>query len=325
MYMANIALSETEKRILKEITKRGMLIPENELAKTLRINPTTLHYKIKKFEDNKIITGYRYRTDYFKMGIGNLAWVFLSLKREGAEIDKSIGTLLDIPRVRRISFTTGEYDIALKIYSKNSDELYSIVDTVGKMLSGCLESIAVFNVSGRYIYHGLPVDKIDPIAALFRKEDFIDSKDRKIIDCIKRCPEITIAELAKKIKMHKNTTYKRWKNLIKKKVIVKKSVIINPDYYPDTGSSFRAFLMIDAKKGHADELAEYIAKKTENIHELDKTVFPSDLLMLMWCKDTREFYEFENRLFNDKKIGPLINKIKSYVVVEEKTKEKGIK
>jgi DNA-binding Lrp family transcriptional regulator len=306
-----VSLSGTEKRILLEICRKGLLGPERETAKRLRISPSTLNYKIRKFERERIITGYRYRVDYLRTGLRNLSWVFLSLKTAQRDIRGIMERLLTVPEIKRVSYITGDYDLALKIYSKDNADFFSTIGGIETMLADSLQDISAMNVTKRYVYHELPVDLSSP-------EIKTDKKDFRIMEVLSENPCTSLEVLAKKAGMHRNTLYRRWKRLVGSGAVLKKSARINPDYYSDIDCAFRVFVLINSVKGKADELAGLLIKKTD-IHELDKTLFPYDLMMLVWCRSTRDFYGFQERLFRNRKISRLINRLRSYVVLEEKS------
>ena len=66
-------VSSLDLRILRYSLEHGLLASEREIARKLKISPSTLSFKFRKFEDRGIITAYRYRVDFAKLGLGQIA------------------------------------------------------------------------------------------------------------------------------------------------------------------------------------------------------------------------------------------------------------
>jgi DNA-binding Lrp family transcriptional regulator len=102
--------------------------------------------------------------------------------------------------------------------------------------------------------------------------------------------------MANDLKMHRNTISSRLRELFKDKVILKKSVIIDPKYYTDIGTGFTALVTIDARVGAVKKLGEQLAPLDE-IHELVSIAYPHDLMTIVRTRNMNDCYDFTRKLY----------------------------
>ena len=103
--------SELDTRILRFVLENGLLESEREIAKKLKISPSTLSFKLRKFEDRGIITAYKYRLDYTKIGLRQIAWVFLKIRHGKSSVKEIMEKLLEYPQVHVCLFVSGEMSL----------------------------------------------------------------------------------------------------------------------------------------------------------------------------------------------------------------------
>src|SRR3989344_4814852 len=98
-------------RILRFVLENGLLESEREIARKLKISPSTLSFKLRKFEDKGIITAYKYRVDYTKIGLHQIAWALIKVAHGKASIKDIMERLLEYPQVHVCLFVSGESNI----------------------------------------------------------------------------------------------------------------------------------------------------------------------------------------------------------------------
>ena len=124
--MKNITLK------LIKLFKEGYCTPQiAKIAKKIKEPATTIHYNIKKLEKEGAIKTYKAVFDYEKIDEGFCAYVFVKLtSKAGADPDKILGEFARYEKVESADILAGEWDIILKIRSKNQDEYYKVLKNV---------------------------------------------------------------------------------------------------------------------------------------------------------------------------------------------------
>ena len=98
--MINMAynLDNTDKRILFEL-ERDARITDSALAKIVKKSKDSVRYRIKKLEDEKIITGYRTWIDYSKIGYRS-STIYLNLINIPEKKEKLINDIKNDKRTK---------------------------------------------------------------------------------------------------------------------------------------------------------------------------------------------------------------------------------
>ena len=116
MDILSIMLDEKDECILAELKKNSRNSTKN-IASNVKIPRITVHSRIQKMIDNKIIKSFTVIPDYKKIGLTSTVFVFVSTNpcESGAsvmEIAKEISKLSGIYEIHIIS---GEYDFFIKV------------------------------------------------------------------------------------------------------------------------------------------------------------------------------------------------------------------
>ena len=114
---------------LINLFKQGFCTPQiAKLAKKLKQPSTTLHYNIKRLEKDGIIRSYKAVFDYKKIGEGHCTYVLVNLKGEHyAEPEEIAKQISKNPNVESIDIITGDYELLIKLRTKDIDEYYSLM------------------------------------------------------------------------------------------------------------------------------------------------------------------------------------------------------
>ncbi|MBW3020004.1 Lrp/AsnC family transcriptional regulator [Candidatus Woesearchaeota archaeon] len=117
------------KQKLIELFKKGYCTPQiARIAKKIKEPSTTLHYNIKKLEQEKAILTYKAVFDYKKIGEGHCTYILVNLVQEKygdpEEIAKKIAKH---DCVESVDICTGDHELIIKLRSKDIDEYYEFV------------------------------------------------------------------------------------------------------------------------------------------------------------------------------------------------------
>lgn len=114
---------------LINLFKEGNCTPQiSVIAKKLKEPSTTIHYNIKKLEQEGAIKTYKAVFDYKKIDEGHCTYVFINLSQENYADPEKVGNELSKdPRVESIDVCTGEHELIVKLRTKDIDEYYSTI------------------------------------------------------------------------------------------------------------------------------------------------------------------------------------------------------
>lgn len=127
-------LDELDRALLRSLASNARA-PLSEVARRLNIARTTLSERLEKLEKEGVIKGYRVDLDLSKLGYRYLAFVLVKVRRGGLKGDKSNQEALaekivsecssrkGLPWVEEAHIITGEYDLLLKVWAREWEEL----------------------------------------------------------------------------------------------------------------------------------------------------------------------------------------------------------
>ncbi|MFH1770363.1 MAG: Lrp/AsnC family transcriptional regulator [archaeon] len=117
---------------LVKLFKTGYCTPQiARVAKKLQEPSTTLHYNIKKLEKEGAIKEYKAVFNHKKIEEGFCVFVLINLSPDEYGDPERVGReLVNIPEIESIDILTGDWEMVLKIRTKDQDEYYELVKNV---------------------------------------------------------------------------------------------------------------------------------------------------------------------------------------------------
>ncbi|MFX1318147.1 MAG: Lrp/AsnC family transcriptional regulator [Promethearchaeota archaeon] len=104
-----------------------------QIAKDLGVPKSTIHYRIKRLEEKKIIEGYYAKVNNEKLG-KNFLTITLARAKYGPHYYEKAGKKIEnIPGVWAVYFIFGENDLLILSRSKNRDEYLQKLDEIMKI------------------------------------------------------------------------------------------------------------------------------------------------------------------------------------------------
>ncbi len=97
-----------------------------ELGKKLFVSGGTIHVRIKKLEEFKIVKGKRFNVDLKPLGYDITAFVGIYLEKSSL-YDVVAKDLEKIPEIIRLSYITGSYSMFLEIVCKDINQLRAVL------------------------------------------------------------------------------------------------------------------------------------------------------------------------------------------------------
>ena len=117
---------------LIKLFKQGYCTPQiARIAKKIKEPATTLHYNIKKLEKEGAIKAYKAVFDYGKIEENFCTFVLLNLlPDEYGNPEKLAKELAKHPEIESVDIITGDWEIILKVRTKDKDEYYNLIKNV---------------------------------------------------------------------------------------------------------------------------------------------------------------------------------------------------
>ena len=142
--MAQHQLDSLDKKILKLVAEDAR-IPFLEVARACNVSGAAIHQRIQKLTSLGVLKGSQFIIDPEKIGYETCAYIGLYLK-DPESFDGVVEELKKIPEVVECHYTTGGYDLFIKIYALNNRHLLDIIhDKLQPLGLARSETIVAFN------------------------------------------------------------------------------------------------------------------------------------------------------------------------------------
>ncbi len=123
--MANQKLDKLDKQILRMISADAR-VPFLEVARTCNVSGAAIHQRIQKLYNMGVLKGSQFIIEPEKIGYETCAFIGLNLKNPET-FDDVVEQLKKMPEVVECHYTTGNYDLFIKIYAQNNHHLLNII------------------------------------------------------------------------------------------------------------------------------------------------------------------------------------------------------
>ena len=123
--MSNYQIDQIDQKILSFLVKNARM-PFLEIARECNVSGAAIHQRVKRLETNGVITGSRLLVKPQALGLNVCAYVSVSLS-EANKYPEVIESFKRISEVVECHFTTGQYDMFIKLYARNNDHLLHII------------------------------------------------------------------------------------------------------------------------------------------------------------------------------------------------------
>jgi Lrp/AsnC family transcriptional regulator for asnA, asnC and gidA len=106
-----------------------------EIAKKILVSPGTVHGRVKKMKEQKLIKGITVSVDPKKLGYDITAFIGIIIEKSSS-YDDVIKTLKRFPEIIEAHFVTGTYSMLAKIVCKNTDHLREMLNDHIRPING---------------------------------------------------------------------------------------------------------------------------------------------------------------------------------------------
>ncbi len=137
----NYEIDNIDLKILN-LLKKNAKMAYTEIAKKVYVSGGTVHVRMKKMEQMGIVTKTTLKLDYTKLGYDITCFLGIFLQKSSL-YDSVVEQLKEIPEIVKIHYTTGNYNIFIKIYCKDTNHLKDILHDKIQKVEG-IESTETF-------------------------------------------------------------------------------------------------------------------------------------------------------------------------------------
>jgi len=123
--MARQFFDNLDLKILHSLTSNART-PYLEIAREYGVSGAAVHQRVQRLMLNNVIIGSECRIDPSTVGYDTCAYVGIFL-RDPSQFNDVVDALAKIPEVVECHFTTGQYDIFIKLYARNNDHLLHLL------------------------------------------------------------------------------------------------------------------------------------------------------------------------------------------------------
>jgi Lrp/AsnC family transcriptional regulator for asnA, asnC and gidA len=123
--MGHHQLDELDEKILKMIIGNART-PFLEVARACDVSGAAIHQRVQKLVNLGILKGSEYIVDHNKVGYETSAYMGLFLK-DPEQFPAVVKALEEIPEVVECHYTTGQYDLFIKLYARNNRHLLEVI------------------------------------------------------------------------------------------------------------------------------------------------------------------------------------------------------
>ncbi|MCM1449054.1 MAG: Lrp/AsnC ligand binding domain-containing protein [Clostridiales bacterium] len=109
-------------QLLLENARRPFL----EIARECKVSGAAVHQRVSRLQSIGVIEGSELNISPSSLGYDTCSYVGFFLK-DPSRLNEVIERLKNVPEVVECHFTTGRYDLFIKIYARNNDHLLHII------------------------------------------------------------------------------------------------------------------------------------------------------------------------------------------------------
>lgn len=122
---ARYQIDDLDRKILSALVENART-PYAELAKLHGVSPATIHVRVEKLKQAGIITGAQITLDPQALGFDVCCFIGINLK-SAKDYRRAIEQLNGLPEVTEAYYTTGHYNIFIKVRTRSIEELHQLL------------------------------------------------------------------------------------------------------------------------------------------------------------------------------------------------------
>lgn len=123
--MSSFQIDEIDRKILSFLVNNARM-PFLEIARECGISGAAIHQRVRKLEENGVITGSRTLVKPDAIGLSVCVFIHIALSEAG-KYQEVVTALKHIPEIVECHFVTGRYTLLVKAYCMDNEHLINIL------------------------------------------------------------------------------------------------------------------------------------------------------------------------------------------------------
>lgn len=210
-------------------------LPVNAIAKKVGLSRDGIVYRIRQWENKKVLCGTRTVIDVTTFGY-SIYHVFLQLKNPAREIETEIiRRLQDLPYVRALLKFSGGYDFEIALIAKNIAEFDLYLTEIIQRTENYLQGYEILAISKSFIggtflqsfAKGLQEKNLHNEVQQKKKIYIFDKKDLEILKIIRDDARLPLLKISSRVKISPDAVSYRLKKMEKAGTILRYVPVIN--------------------------------------------------------------------------------------------------
>ncbi|MCI9607920.1 MAG: AsnC family transcriptional regulator [Muribaculaceae bacterium] len=123
--MPRIQFDNLDRKILRMLSDNART-PFLEIARECGVSGAAIHQRIQKLVASGVVNGFETLVNPSSAGYETCAYVGFFLK-DPSSYESVVEALREVPEIVECHFTTGKYDLLVKLYARNNDHLLQLI------------------------------------------------------------------------------------------------------------------------------------------------------------------------------------------------------
>lgn len=141
---SNYEIDNVDLNIL-EILMQDANKPYTEVAKKVFVSGGTVHVRMNKLEEAGIVKGATLNIDHTKIGLDLTAFLGIYLAKSSL-YDEVFSALEKIPEISTIHYTTGNYNMFVRIHCRNTNHLKNLLHDKIQLIEGIVRTETIISL-----------------------------------------------------------------------------------------------------------------------------------------------------------------------------------
>jgi Lrp/AsnC family transcriptional regulator for asnA, asnC and gidA len=134
----NLQIDNLDRKILDIITKNAR-IPYLEVARECGVSGAAIHQRVQRLIKIGVIRGSEFKVDPVLVGFKTCAYIGIFLEHPGHFRDV-VNNFKDIPEIIECHYTTGNYSLFIKVYTRDNEHLKDILTEKIQNIAGIVRT-----------------------------------------------------------------------------------------------------------------------------------------------------------------------------------------
>jgi Lrp/AsnC family transcriptional regulator, regulator for asnA, asnC and gidA len=134
----SLQIDNLDKKILDIITKNAR-IPYLEVARECGVSGAAIHQRVQRLIRIGVIRGSEFKVDPVMVGFKTCAYIGIFLDHPG-HFREVVDKFKDIPEIIECHYTTGNYSLFIKVYTRDNEHLRMILTDTIQNINGIVRT-----------------------------------------------------------------------------------------------------------------------------------------------------------------------------------------